>query len=371
MEATMSPLQRAFNAFLLTMPPEQLEELVKYIQDGRPQEISQPSHENEILQARLEFNTDNNNGAVIPASANTRSSTSRGKRGSEAKRRPLNNFIAFRSYYSIVFPDLTQKAKSGILRFLWQNDPFKAKWAILAKAYSIIRDDHDSNVSLESFLGLNAQFIGIIEPSRYLNVMGWQLDVDDQQQYTMARVKATSSYEADTSTNYSVNDIVKHCYTTGYVSKGNRKSKAICNGSAPVMAFATQPTLVVHKDDSIRVSGNHTIVTDVYKTNSAMEISSPEQIDDTLSPNTSDLSTVADETPLGAMEVVGTCNRPQPFPEPGIISDIDLDNIGLPGWGEENAILTYDASLHTPMMPYDQLYCDPLESYDFSRYLDI
>ncbi|KNG85230.1 mating-type protein MAT alpha 1, partial [Aspergillus nomiae NRRL 13137] len=240
-----------------------------------------------------------------------------------------------------------EKAKSGILRFLWQNDPFKAKWAILAKAYSIIRDDHDSDVSLESFLGLNAQFIGIIGPSRYLEVMGWQLDVDDQQQYTIARVKATTANEADISTNYSVNDIVKHCYTSGY------------------------PTLVVHKDDSIRISGNHTIVTDVCKTNPAMEISSPEQTEDTFSPNTSDLSTIADEPPLDAMEVVGICSRPQLFPESSTANGFDLDNIHFPGWNEENAMFTYDAALHTPLMPYDPLHYDPLDGYDFSRFVDI
>ena len=270
-----------------------------------------------------------------------------------------------------MFPDLTQKAKSGILRFLWQNDPFKAKWAILAKAYSIIRDDHDSDVSLESFLGLNAQFIGIIGPSRYLEVMGWQLDVDDQQQYTIARVKATTANEADISTNYSVNDIVKHCYTSGYVSEKNRKSKASNNNSAPVMAFAAQPTLVVHKDDSIRISGNHTIVTDVCKTNPAMEISSPEQTEDTFSPNTSDLSTIADEPPLDAMEVVGICSRPQLFPESSTANGFDLDNIHFPGWNEENAMFTYDAALHTPLMPYDPLHYDPLDGYDFSRFVDI
>ncbi|KAE8351484.1 mating-type protein MAT alpha 1-domain-containing protein [Aspergillus coremiiformis] len=371
METAMSPLQRAFNAFLLTMPPEQLEELLKYLQDAKTQENTQASYPNENIQAGLEFSTDNSHRSVAPASSNTRSSASRGKRVSDAKRRPLNSFIAFRSYYSVMFPDLTQKAKSGILRFLWQNDPFKAKWAILAKAYSIIRDDHDSDVCLESFLRLNAKLIGIIGPSRYLEVMGWQLDVDDQQQYTIARVKATTTNEAEISTNYSVNDIVKHCYATGYVSEEKRKSKTSHSGSAAVMAFAAQPTLVVHENDSIRISGNHTIVTDVYKTNPGMEICSPEQSEDTLSPNSSDLNTVTDATSISGMEVVGLCNRPQLCSETGTGIDFDLDNIQIPSWDEENAMFAYDAALHTPLMHYDPLYVDPLEAYDFSRFVDI
>ena len=93
----MSPLQRAFNAFLMTMPPEQLEELLKYLQDAKAQGNPQSSYPNENLQPCLESKADKNHGSTIPASANSRSSTSRGKRVSDAKRRPLNSFIAFRS----------------------------------------------------------------------------------------------------------------------------------------------------------------------------------------------------------------------------------------------------------------------------------
>jgi hypothetical protein len=270
-----------------------------------------------------------------------------------------------------MFPDITQKAKSGILRFLWQNNPFKAKWAILAKSYSIVRDDHNTEVSLDSFLGLNARFIGIIEPSRYLEVMGWQLHVDQQQQYTMARVKAlTTTNEADISTKYSVNDIVKHCYATGYVSEENRKSKASHSGSAAVMSFAAHPTLVVYKNDSIRISGNPTIVTDVCKRNAAMEMSSPEQAEDVVSPDLSDLSTATNGTPPLDTEVAGI-NRPQFYPEPSTGNDFDLDNIQFPGWNEENTMFAYDAALHTPLMHYDPLYQDSLEAWDFSRFVDI
>ncbi|KAI9884389.1 MAG: hypothetical protein M1823_003821 [Watsoniomyces obsoletus] len=52
-------------------------------------------------------------------------------------KRPLNSFIAYRSYYSSMFSALQQKEISGLLNRLWQAGPFKAKWTILAKAYSV------------------------------------------------------------------------------------------------------------------------------------------------------------------------------------------------------------------------------------------
>nr|AZB52181.1 MAT1-1-1 [Aspergillus heterothallicus] len=362
MENELSPLQRAFNLFLLSMPPDQLDELVKYIQVGKAQEISSPVHDWDIPAARLDTAQDNQHTVVLPDSAVTRPSSSRGKRSHDG-RRPLNWFIAFRSYYSVIFPDLTQKAKSGILRFLWQADPFKAKWAILAKAYSIIRDKHDDEVSLESFLTLNAPLIGILDPDRYLNVIGWQLAPDDQQQYTMARVKTPASLEAESSTNYSVDDLVKHCYATGYVTIGKGKSKAIKHHNAPTMAFAVQPALVIHKDDSLQVSGNNTIVSTIYSAEVDMEYPSFEPTEDTLLPNPSDLSSnVANDTTLGAMENIFVCHRQQPSNDPGAGNDFMPDNIGFPG--------IINASPQA-LMPYDPLYCDPFEAFDIKQFLDV
>lgn len=172
-----------------------------------------------------------------------------------------------------MFPDLTQKAKSGILKFLWQNDPYKAKWALLAKAYSIVRDDHVGETSLDSFLTLNSGFIGIIDPARYLDAMGWQLTVDGDGQYTMARVKVNTGTEAEVSTNYSVNDIVKRCYDTGYVSETprSRKNKNGHSSSGPVLAFAAQPSLLVDANDSIYATADKFLVGDVSEKDSVID----------------------------------------------------------------------------------------------------
>lgn len=57
-----------------------------------------------------------------------------------AAKRPLNSFIAFRSYYTVIFGQFQQKEISGFLTMLWQGDYFQAKWTIIARAYSEIRD---------------------------------------------------------------------------------------------------------------------------------------------------------------------------------------------------------------------------------------
>lgn len=194
-----------------------------------------------------------------------------------------------------MFPDLTQKAKSGLLKFLWQNDPFKAKWAILAKAYSIIRDDHVGEVSLDSFLNLNANILGIIVPEAYLTSMGWELSVDGQSQYTMARVKPSAATEADVSTNYSVNDIVARCYDMGYVSENKRVNKPNKDHNGPVMAFAAQPTLIANENNGIQLSGNSTIVDCDSNENFDVEVSPAESTADSSSPDTSDTSMMGPE----------------------------------------------------------------------------
>lgn len=159
-----------------------------------------------------------------------------------------------------MFPDLTQKARSGILKFLWQNDPFKAKWAILAKAYSTIRDDHEGDVSLDQFLALNASFIRIIEPIRYLEMMGWELSIDEEQQYTMAKVKHVTTLDAEAATNYSADDVVRHCYDVGLVFETQRAHTERTSDNGSIMAFATQPNVIVSKKDDVEITGSNNVV---------------------------------------------------------------------------------------------------------------
>lgn len=273
-----------------------------------------------------------------------------------------------------MFPDLTQKAKSGILRFLWQNDTFKAKWAILAKAYSKIRDEHagSKDVSLESFLNLNAGYIGILEPSLYLEAMGWELTVDEEQQYTMARVSQTTTNEADVSTNYSVNDIVKHCYDTGYVSRKDRQKRANCNNEA-VMSFVAQPCQAVNERSNIQISGTNTFVDNVDDASDAIKRSVEEQAEDTLTPAYSNMSSALDESSLTSVEAPNGQNPFRFMDDLGIELNLDLLSNNMAGQG-----IQYNTSMPPfQRAPFDQgnIPCIPgtiqtMESFDFDQFVN-
>ncbi|KAI9035435.1 mating-type protein MAT alpha 1 [Aspergillus affinis] len=355
MDAGIHPLQAAFNAFLMTIPPNHLEELLKYIRDARSPQNNQFVRRNGNNRTRSEMTSDNRRGAVVPADPEPRTQPARGRRAPEGRRRPLNSFIAFRSYYSTMFPDLTQKTKSGILRFLWQNDQFKAKWAILARAYSIVRDDHEDEVTLETFLGLNAGFIGIIPPGRYLDAMGWQLSVDDQQQYTMARVGNPNINEVDVATNYSVDDIVNNCYENDYVTAGNRRNRD-GRGHAPVMAFAAQPNLIFHQNDNIQISANDTVVVDVVQSNFGTGLI-PNERDEEIATDDGDLTVTSDE-PIGfsmedavdpeSINIHGAGQEPMAQPN----FNLDLDDFNLPDIYEDNLFL-FEPTLRGQVCPFD------------------
>jgi hypothetical protein len=60
---------------------------------------------------------------------------------------------------------------------MWKNDPFKAKWTIVAKAYSSIRDVvGKQRASLLAFLTLVCPKIGIINAEDYFWKMNWKLE---------------------------------------------------------------------------------------------------------------------------------------------------------------------------------------------------
>ncbi|KAL4739243.1 mating-type protein MAT alpha 1-domain-containing protein [Aspergillus similis] len=359
MENTLSPLQRAFNAFLLSMPPQQLDDLVKHLQDVKAQEQRPPIFRTEIPAIRTNTNQDTHHTFPTLSGSKHRSASSRGRRVQDGKRRPLNSFIAFRSFYSAIFPDITQKSKSGILRFLWQNDPFKAKWTILAKAYSIIRDKHDDEVSLESFLTLNAELIGVTQPDRYLDAMGWELTLNDQQQYTMARVKSPVATEAQLSTHFSVDDLIKHCYATGYVTEDKRK-KEIRGHNAPVMAFATQPALVIHKNNSIQVSGNHTVVSTDGSESVTMESPSFKPTEATELPY-QNVSPVPADVPLESTDATRVYQRPQSHNSQAE-NYLDMANMQFHTWDDQTALLPYNTG---PLMQ------ESFDAFDLKPFLNI
>ncbi|KAL1999276.1 hypothetical protein VTN02DRAFT_4747 [Thermoascus thermophilus] len=372
MATNISPLQRAFNNFLTTIPPKELEELVEYLH-GLSAEGKNPirPHAEGVLatMASLDNNSRRPTSAV---DAGVRPIPSRGKRFREGKLRPLNSFIAFRSFYSAIFPDLTQKAKSGILKFLWQNDPFKAKWAILAKAYSIVRDDHVGQVSLDSFLSLNGHFIGILEPACYLAAMGWELTVNEQHQYTMVRVNPTYPTETEAATNYSVNDIVNRCYATGYVSGNSRPCDTKYQGTSHLMAFATQPSAAVNNNSDIQDTGNNGIMDDRNNTNMDDKENSDVEVISHAAFIPSEVTRAGtDEARPTITELLGVRRGPRTQEE--FIAELDdaINELHVPDLNDDDLFAPFNPAIQSPILRYDPIAQEPFDAFNIDEFVNI
>nr|AGH03150.1 alpha box protein [Leptographium lundbergii] len=108
------------------------------------------------------------------------SRTSTGSRNSADKYRPLNAFMAFRSFYNRMLPNMQQKERSGVLTALWNVDPYKNQWAIIAKVFSYLRGELGKDtVSLSSFLKHACAVMGIPPLDNYLEQQGFAL-LEDQ-----------------------------------------------------------------------------------------------------------------------------------------------------------------------------------------------
>ncbi|XWW94232.1 hypothetical protein V2A60_002175 [Cordyceps javanica] len=103
------------------------------------------------------------------------------KQAGDRAKRPLNAFIAFRSYYVKLFPESQQKAASGFLTTLWSKDPYRNRWAMIAKVYSFVRDEiGKKKAPLSSFLMAACPAMDILPPDEYLRVLGWVVEDTEQ-----------------------------------------------------------------------------------------------------------------------------------------------------------------------------------------------
>ncbi|KAI1910784.1 hypothetical protein LOZ39_003445 [Ophidiomyces ophidiicola] len=245
----VSAVHRALNNLFTTLSPEQVQTFLSEMNASSNRTIvAAPPISAPITSDSFQLVTNPTTFTSMGSSIMPRPSPRSKRTRENGKLRPLNSFIAFRSFYSAAFPDLSQKVKSGLIRFLWNSDPFKGKWAILAKAYSVIRDKHSEQVSLESFLALNGPFIGIVPAADYLAIMGLKLVEGSDKQYSIA----TTSHQAnvnplDLITNLSSDDIVDYCYQTGYVQGIVPGKDKYSKEAALAMAVAAQPSCAADK----------------------------------------------------------------------------------------------------------------------------
>lgn len=124
-------------------------------------------------------------------------------------------------YYSPLLAGLQQKEISGIMTNLWQVDRVKARWTLLASAYTIIRDRKGkANAPLNSFLNLIAPFLGIVKPSEYL--LDWEIVSGRNGENILRRIpdeRLTRPYWwGPFYWDYSEQDIIDRCYEYGYLN---------------------------------------------------------------------------------------------------------------------------------------------------------
>ncbi|KAL8839066.1 MAG: hypothetical protein Q9170_001902 [Blastenia crenularia] len=164
------------------------------------------------------------------------------KTGKVKTTRPLNSFMAFRCYYAVLFDDFEQKLISGYIVFLWERDPCKAKWALVAKAYSVIRDHvGKEHAPLDVFLFLVSSFLGLIEPQYYLAAMGWEISVNEIGSVSLMKDEKMEIDNSMLCTNVSVEDIVAYACQHGYARITG--SSAAVPSNQPLMAMAASAQL--------------------------------------------------------------------------------------------------------------------------------
>ncbi|WPH01758.1 putative MAT1-1-1 protein [Acrodontium crateriforme] len=181
-------------------------------------------------------------------------------------KRPLNSWMAFRKYYNGSLSPNTQKAISKILTSWWRDDPFEAKWVILAKAYSTLRGSREKEEApLDEFLNLCASRIGVIPPEQYQQMMGWHIDApqagdpDKVPQVTRLFIPNLDNFpQKYISTDQSVNDLVTYCINAGYINNNNKASSA---GVHDVLTMANLAAGANQSFMPVQVAGIPSVIT--------------------------------------------------------------------------------------------------------------
>jgi len=147
------------------------------------------------------------------------------------------------------------------LKQIWAADPYKAKWAVIAKAYALIRDQHSkANAPLDTFLDLVGPMAGAINHTEYLSIMGWYFSEEEGNRVLKrAFIPDTSMIpEHYRTTSVSAGDIVQFCAMQGFIPD------TVNEGNTQLFAVS-QPNL---KDSP---GGFDTLETHAWKSNNIMD----------------------------------------------------------------------------------------------------
>jgi hypothetical protein len=197
------------------------DQLAKYLSLQTPQQLESLKS---LITAMLDKQGQDNKAIKLPTSKKAiqkeASSIKRGlKVRSPAAMRPLNSFMAFRTYYSPIFKKTAQKDISSWINKLWREDFMVNKWTLTAKSYSIIRDRVGKEAApLDQFLKLVCPALDILPPDLYLIAMGWLMPLDSSIRPELIRNFVPDKSAFNLNTTMSTSDIVEYCNTRGYPS---------------------------------------------------------------------------------------------------------------------------------------------------------
>jgi hypothetical protein len=125
-------------------------------------------------------------------------------------------------YISIpVFKVWPMKKLSNLVGQLWEKDPNKSIWSLLAKAWSTMRDQiGKDNVPLDHFFQIICPYLNIPSPNTYLELQGWNLETNDEGSPILSRDPNSESLISSSAgfidMTLSVEDIISVCQTMGY-----------------------------------------------------------------------------------------------------------------------------------------------------------
>nr|AEZ02254.1 mating type protein MAT1 [Alternaria subcucurbitae] len=182
----------------------------------------------------------------------------------EKAKKALNAFVGFRCYY-IMIPDLKtwpMKKLSNIIGLLWEADPNKSLWSLMAKAWSAIRDQIGKDKApLDQFFTIICTYLNIPTPQSYLAILGWSVSVNEEGDPTISRNDCSRSASvgagvADIA--LSVEDIIAYVQSMGYaytyVANANTTSPTFLGHSVNPsteksnLAMAATPTVAPATD---------------------------------------------------------------------------------------------------------------------------
>lgn len=146
------------------------------------------------------------------------------------------------------------KKLSNPLGTMWESDPNKSLWSLLAKAWSIMRDQvGKDNVPLHDFFQLICPHLNIPPPETYLEEHGWKIILDNEHGPRLTRHPlfdpTTMNVGVCTAEALSVEDVITYCQNSGYAQdfKGSKNansatflahSQTLCPGNTSVSSLS-------------------------------------------------------------------------------------------------------------------------------------